>query len=58
MYGDSQRYYCFGGGSGGDVLDFVGRMEGLTPPQVIRRLDDGSTPLAAAPSSSGTAACS
>ena len=42
VYGNSQRYYCFGCGAGGDVLDFVGRMEGLTLPQVIRRLDDGS----------------
>lgn len=46
VYGDSQRYYCFGCGAGGDVLDFVGRMEGLTLPQAIRRLDDGSTPPA------------
>ncbi|MDE2842770.1 MAG: CHC2 zinc finger domain-containing protein, partial [Chloroflexota bacterium] len=38
VYGDSQRYYCFGCGAGGDVLDFVGRMEGLTLPQAIRRL--------------------
>ena len=42
VYGDSEKYWCFGCGSGGDVLDFVGRMEGLTLPQVIRRLDDGS----------------
>ena len=41
VYGDSERFWCFGCGSGGDVLDFVGRMEGLTLPQVIRRLDDG-----------------
>ena len=46
VYGDSQRYYCFGCGAGGDVLDFVGRMEGLTLPEAIRRLDDGSAPLA------------
>ena len=44
VYGDSQRYYCFGCGAGGDVLDFVGRMEGLTLPEAIRRLDDGTTP--------------
>ena len=47
VYGDSQRYYCFGCGAGGDVLDFVGRMEGLTLPEAIRRLDDGTTPVAA-----------
>ena len=50
VYGDSQRYYCFGCGAGGDVLDFVGRMEGLTLPQAIHRLADGSTPQVPAPS--------
>ena len=49
VYGDSQRYYCFGCRAGGDVLDFVGRMEGLTLPEAIRRLDDGSGPVATAP---------
>ena len=44
VYGDSEKFWCFGCGDGGDVLDFVGRMEGLTLPQAIRRLDDGSTP--------------
>ncbi len=44
VYADSEKFYCFGCGAGGDVLDFVGRMEGLTLPQAIRRLDDGSTP--------------
>ena len=55
VYGDSQRYYCFGCGAGGDVLDFVGRMEGLTLPEAIRRLGDGSTPPVAAPSIRPTA---
>ncbi len=50
VYSDSQRFYCFGCGSGGDVLDFVRRMEGLTLPEAIRRLDDGSTLAVAAPS--------
>ena len=45
VYGDSERFYCFGCGSGGDVLDFVQRMEGLTLPESIRRLDDGSGPV-------------
>ena len=47
VYTDSERFYCFGCGAGGDVLDFVGRMEGLTLTEVIRRLDDGTTLLAA-----------
>ena len=42
VYSDSEKFWCFGCGARGDVLDFVGRMEGLTLPQVIRRLDDGS----------------
>ena len=45
VYGDSERYYCFGCGAGGDVLDFVQRTEGLTLPEAIRRLDDGSGPV-------------
>ncbi len=40
-YGDSERWYCFGCGLGGDVLDFVQRIEGLTLPEAIRRLDVG-----------------
>ena len=46
VYGDSQRYYCFGCGAGGDVLDFMGRMEGLTLPEAIQRLGDGPAPVA------------
>ncbi|MCY4528590.1 MAG: CHC2 zinc finger domain-containing protein, partial [Chloroflexi bacterium] len=38
-YGDSERWYCFGCGLGGDVLDFVQRIEGLPFPEAIRRLD-------------------
>ena len=48
VYSDSERFWCFGCGSGGDVLDFVQRMEGLTLPEAIRRLDDGSAPVAPA----------
>ena len=40
-YEDSQRWYCFGCGLGGDVLDFIQRIEGLTLPEAIRRLDVG-----------------
>ena len=49
VYGDSQRYYCFGCGAGGDVLDFVGRMEGLALPEAIRQLADGLAGVTAAP---------
>ncbi len=41
VYGDSERFYCFGCGAGGDVLDFVGRVEGLTLAESIRRLAGG-----------------
>ncbi len=39
VYADSQRWYCFGCGAGGDVLDFIRRTEGLSLPEAIRRLD-------------------
>ena len=42
VYADTEKFYCFGCGAGGDVLDFVGRMEGLTLPEAIRRLADGN----------------
>ena len=42
VYEDSSRFYCFGCGAGGDVLDFVQRTEGLTLPEAIRRLDGGA----------------
>ena len=48
VYADSEKFYCFGCGARGDVLDFVGRMEGLTLPEAIRRLDDGSGTVVAA----------
>jgi len=41
VYEDSQRWYCFGCGEGGDVLDFVRRTESLSLPEAIRRLDGG-----------------
>ena len=45
VYGDSERFYCFGCGEGGDVLDFVRRVENLSLPEAIARLD-GSPELA------------
>ena len=47
VYADSEKFYCFGCGAGGDVLDFVQRTEGLTLPEAIRRLDDGAGKVAA-----------
>ncbi len=41
VYGDTEKFWCFGCGAGGDVLDFVQRIEGLTLPEAIRRLDGG-----------------
>ena len=40
VYGDTERWYCFGCGEGGDVLDFLQRLEGLSLPEAIRRLDN------------------
>ena len=45
VYADSERFYCFGCGEGGDVLDFIQRAEGLSLPEAIARLD-GSPGLA------------
>ncbi len=42
VYSDSQRFYCFGCGAGGDVLDFIQRTENLTLPEALRRLDGGT----------------
>ena len=39
VYADTERFYCFGCGAGGDVLDFVQRIEDLSLPEAIRRLD-------------------
>ena len=41
VYGDSERFYCFGCGLGGDVLDFIQQAEGLSLPEAIARLDGG-----------------
>ena len=45
VYADSERFYCFGCGEGGDVLDFIQCSEGLSLPEAIARLD-GSPGLA------------
>ncbi len=44
VYADSERWYCFGCGLGGDVLDFVQRVENLSLPEAIRRLGRGAYP--------------
>ena len=48
VYADSERFYCFGCGEGGDVLDFIRRVENLSLPEAIARLD-GSPGLAPRP---------
>ncbi len=45
VYADSERFYCFGCGLGGDVLDFIRQAEGLSLPEAIAWLD-GSPGLA------------
>ncbi len=42
VYADSQRWYCFGCGLGGDVLDFIQRLDGVDLPEAIRRLQGAS----------------
>ncbi len=45
VYSDSERFYCFGCGLGGDVLDFIQQAEGLSLPEAIARLDGGHRPV-------------
>ena len=52
MYGDSERWYCFGCGQGGGALDFVQRVENLSLPDAIQRLGGGSGPMPRAATSS------
>ena len=47
VYADSERWYCFGCGAGGDVLDFLRRSEDLSLPEAIWRLDGGVFPTVA-----------
>ena len=49
VYEDSQKFYCFGCGLGGDVLDFIQRSESLSLPEAIRRLDGGAYPAVSRP---------
>ena len=42
VYADSEKWFCFGCGLGGDVLDFVQQSENLSLPEAIRRLDGGA----------------
>ncbi len=44
VYADSERFYCFGCGAGGDVLDFIQRTENLTLTEAIARLDGSPGP--------------
>ena len=41
VYADSERWFCFGCGEGGDVLDFIRRIDGLSLPEAIVRLNGG-----------------
>ena len=45
VYSDSERFYCFGCGLSGDVLDFIQQAEGLSLPEAIARLDGGHGPV-------------
>ncbi|MBI4313133.1 MAG: toprim domain-containing protein [Chloroflexi bacterium] len=44
VYQDTQRFYCFGCGAKGDVLDYLQRREGLTLGESIERLN-GDRPV-------------
>ena len=42
VYADTQSYYCFGCGSGGDVITFIKNIEGLDYQEAVRFLADKS----------------
>ena len=56
VYSDTERWFCFGCSTGGDVLDFMQRAEGLNLPEAIERLAGGQVPVSTAASSSGPSA--
>ena len=49
VYADSERFYCFGCGEGGDVLDFIQKSEDLTLSEAIRHLDEDAYPSVSHP---------
>lgn len=49
VFGDGERWYCFGCGAGGDVLDFVQRAYSVTMREAAERLCGGDLPLIEAP---------
>ena len=55
VYGDTERFHCFGCGATGDVLDFVQRTEGLSLPEAVRRLGGESGPSVGTPGRPGPA---
>ncbi|MCY4576706.1 MAG: CHC2 zinc finger domain-containing protein [Chloroflexi bacterium] len=44
VYGDSQRWYCFGCGEGGDVLDFIQRTESVPLAGALQLLGGTAAP--------------
>ena len=39
------RFHCFGCGAGGDVLDYLQRLHGVTLPEAAMMLDGGNVPM-------------
>ncbi len=58
VYADTERWYCFGCGAGGDVLDFVQRRDGIGLPEALALLGGGPSAPAprASPGGRGSAA--
>lgn len=54
VYSDTERWFCFGCGTGGDVLDFMQRAEGLNLPEAIERLTGGQNPVSTAATRRGS----
>lgn len=56
VYSDTERWFCFGCGIGGDVLDFMQRAEGINLPEAIERLAGGQIPVSTGAARSGSPA--
>jgi DNA primase len=45
IFDGGERFHCFGCGAGGDVLDYLQRLHGVSLPQAAAMLDGGQVPV-------------
>ncbi len=49
IFDGGERFYCFGCGAGGDVLDYIQRVHGITLREAAAMLDGGNLPMVVQP---------